>query len=214
MSWDDSNRDAGAVGAKRDRLAEMREVLDRIQAQQEETEARKRETRRKVLHDRAFELGRTDGEHTSDEQTIQVVDFILGGERYAIELAHIREVYPLRDLTPLPCTPSFVVGIVNIRSQILSIVDLKDFFDLPDGGLTDARKIIILSSKDMEFGVLADDILGTRNVPVDTVQASMPTLTGIRAEYLYGVTGDRVVILDGAKILKDPGIVVEKEATG
>ena len=144
-----------------------------------------------------------------DEAYLEVVEFMLAHERYALELTHIREVYPLNDLTPLPGTPDFVLGIVNVRGQILSIIDIKRFFELPEKGLSNLNQVIILQSDDMEFGILADEILGTKSIPASAVQTSLPTLTGIRAEYLKGVTGERVVILDGEKILSDDEMVVQ-----
>ena len=137
------------------------------------------------------------------------MEFKLAHERYALELMHICEVYPLKELTPLPGTPDFVLGIINVRGRILSIIDIKRFFDLPGKGLTDLNQVIILQSEEMEFGILADEIVGTRSIPASSIQTSLPTLTGIRAEYLKGVTGDRVVILDGEKILSDEKMVVQ-----
>ena len=95
-------------------------------------------------------------------------------------------MHPLRDLTPLPCTPPFVLGIVNVRGRILPVLDLKKFFDLPEQGLTDLHRIILVSGNDLELGLLADVIVGVRSVPADSLQPSLPTLTGIRADYLKG----------------------------
>ena len=141
----------------------------------------------------------------------EVVEFLLTPEKYAIELTYINDVCPLKDLRPLPGTPSFVLGIINIRGQIFSIIDLKKFFELPEKGLTNLNRVIVLSSDEMEFGILADAIIGVRAIPMNAIQPSLPTLTGIRAEYLKGVTEDRVVILDGEKILSDENILVHKE---
>jgi len=163
----------------------------------------------KVLKERAKILAKEPKGIEEDESYLEVVEFMLAHERYALELMHIREVYPLKELTPLPGTPDFVLGIINVRGQIISIIDIKRFFDLPEKGLTNLNQVIILQSDEMEFGILADEILGTKSIPASTIQASLPTLTGIRAEYLRGVTGDRVVILDGEKILSDEKMVVK-----
>ena len=132
-------------------------------------------------------------------------------ERYGIESTYVSEVYPLKDLTPLPCTPAFVLGIINVRGQIISVLDLKKFFDLPEKGLTDLNKVIILRNEEMEFGILADVILGVVNVPLSYLQPTLPTLTGIREEYLKGITGERLVILDAGKLLSSRKIVVHEE---
>lgn len=146
-----------------------------------------------------------------DEDKIEVVEFLLAHERYGLQTEYIREIYPLRDLTPLPGTPSFVMGVLNVRGQIVSIVDLKKFFELPEKGLTDLNKIVIIQSNDMEFGILADEIVGVRTILLSELQTSLLTLTEIRAEYLKGVTQDRLVVLDAEKILSDKKIVVDDE---
>jgi purine-binding chemotaxis protein CheW len=194
------------------RLVGMRQKLDAIQAAITRSLDQTREDKARILKERAREMARKAEAAAKSEATLQVVDFTLADEHHAVELVHVREVYPLRNLTPLPCTPSFVMGVVNIRSQIVSVVDLKVFFDLPGTGQQAGQQIIILSSKDMEFGIVADSILGVRGIPVSTIQATLPTLTGLRAGFLRGVTGDRVVILDGAKILAAPDIIVHREA--
>ena len=124
----------------------------------------------------------------------------------------MREAYPLKDFTPLPGVPPFVLGIANVRGQILSIIDLKKFFDLPEEGLGQLNKLIILRDEQMEFGILADEILGARSIALDAIQAAPPTISGIGAEYLRGVTAERVIILDGEKILNDERIIVHQQA--
>lgn len=150
-------------------------------------------------------------EQVTTTKCLEVVTFLLAYEAYGIETAYVREVYPLKDLTPLPCTPPFVAGIVNVRGQVISVIDIKKFFDLPEKGLTDLNKVIILSDGLMEFGILADAVLDVRSIPRQQIQPSLPTLTGIREDYLRGVTAERLVILDTAKLLTDNNIIVHEE---
>ena len=117
----------------------------------------------------------------------------------------------MKELTPLPCTPPFVLGIVNVRGRILPVLDLKKFFDLPEKGLTDLHRIILVRGNDLELGLLADVIVGVRSIPADSLQPSLPTLTGVRSDYLKGVTAERLVVLDLARILADPKIIVHEE---
>jgi purine-binding chemotaxis protein CheW len=144
---------------------------------------------------------------------LDVLEFLLSYETYAIEMSWVAETYPLKDLTPLPCTPSFVAGIINVRGRILSVIDIRKFFDLPEKGLADLNKVIIVHKEEMEFGILADEILGTRTIPLSEVQPPLPTLTGIREEYLKGVTRERTAILDGSKLLADSNLTVHEEVT-
>jgi purine-binding chemotaxis protein CheW len=163
---------------------------------------------RQILKTRAKALARPPESRQRAEAVLHVVEFGLAQERYAIPTATVREVYPLKHLTPLPCTPSFVLGIINVRGQILPVIDIKKFFDLPQQGITDLHKVIVVHNEEMELGILADVILGLRVLPVNALQPALPTLTGVREEYLRGVTAERVVVLDVAKILADPKILL------
>jgi purine-binding chemotaxis protein CheW len=168
----------------------------------------------KILRARAQALAREPESEEVTRGTLEVVEFLLAYETYGIESLYVREVYPLKELTPLPCTPLFVCGIVNLRGQILSVIDLKKFFDLPEKGLTDLNKVIVVHDGTMAFGILADAILGVRSIPLDSIQLSLPTLTGIRAAYLKGVTSEPLVILDAAKLLADHTLIVFEEVEG
>lgn len=164
--------------------------------------------RNSILKKRATILAREARNNEADEQYLEIVEFLLAQERYGIETRHIREVYPLKELTPLPSTPSFVLGVVNARGRIVPVVDIKTMFDLPDRGLTDLNKLIIVHANGMELGLLADMIVGVRRVPLQDIQPSLPTLSGIRADYLKGVTQERLVIIDAEKILLDEKLLV------
>jgi purine-binding chemotaxis protein CheW len=139
------------------------------------------------------------------------VEFVLAYEEYAIESSYVREVYPMKELTPVPGKPPFVLGIINVRGQILSVVDIKKFFDIPEKGLTDLNKVIIIHDYTMEFGILADVVLGMRRIMLREIQQSLPGFTGIRAQYLKGVTQERVAVLDAGKLLSDKNIIVQEE---
>lgn len=169
---------------------------------------------KRILKTRAQALARAPEAAEAADSYIEVVEFTLAHERYAIESHCVREVYPLDNLTPLPCTPAFVLGIINVRGEILSVIDIKKFFDLPEKGLTDLNKVVVLQSGDMAFGMLADSIIGARRISITNVQPSLPTLTGIRAEYLRGVTPECSIILDAEKLLADEKIVVREQVEG
>ena len=167
--------------------------------------------KKQLLKARTKELAAEPKEEGIKEEYIEIIEFILAYEKYGIESSYVREVYPLKDFTPIPCTPPFVVGVSNIRGQILSVLNIKDFFGLPAKGLSNLNRVIIVHTGDMEVGILADAITGIRIISPDDIQPSLPTLTDKRSEYLRGVTADRLVILDVEKILSDPKIIVHEE---
>lgn len=135
---------------------------------------------------------------------------MLADETYALEAEYIREVYPLKDYTFLPGAPSFVFGIINVRRKIIPLIDLKKFFNLPITQEISREKIIILENGDLEFGILSDAIVGVRIVNPEDIQSSLPSLTGVRQEFLKGITSDRLVILDGNKLLTDKKLIVNE----
>jgi len=165
----------------------------------------------RILRARAQALARPRSSAPAPNTMLGLLEFRLASERYALETRHVQDVHPLRELTPLPCTPPFVLGIVNMRGRILPVLDLKKFFDLPEQGLTDLHRIILVGGNDLELGLLADVIVGVRSVAADSLQPPLPTLTGIRAEYLKGIGEERLVVLDLDRILSDPKIIVHEE---
>ena len=171
-----------------------------------------RDETRAVLKARAEALARESDEGASAREFLEVVSFLLGQEKYGVETRYVREVCPMNELTPLPGTPPFVLGVVNVRGQILSVIDIGKLFDLPQKGVCDLDRIIVLQHGGMEFAMLGNSILGVVRVPTDELQSSLPTLTGLRGEYLKGVTRDRMAILDAARLLSDENIIVREEA--
>ena len=167
---------------------------------------------KQILRARAEMLARPREHAPAAGSLLELLEFRLAQERYAVETRYVREVHPLKDLTPLPFTPPFVLGIVYVRGEILPVLDLKRFFELPEQGLTDLHRIILVRGHDLELGLLADEIVGVRSIPVESLQLSLPTLTGIRSDYLKGVTAERLVVLDLARILADSKIIVHDEA--
>ena len=164
----------------------------------------------RVLRARAQVLARAPEVAPAASTMLELLEFRLASEAYAIETRYVEAVHPLQQLTPLPGTPAFVLGVVNVRGRILPVLDLKKFFDLPEQGLTDLHRIVLVRGHDLELGLLADVIVGVRSVTVGGLQPSLPTLTGIRADYLKGVSKERLVVLDLDRILSDPKIVVHE----
>lgn len=165
---------------------------------------------KKILKERARVLAQEPEERKAGE-TVEFLEFSLAHERYGLETVFIREVYPLKEYTPLPCTPPFVFGLINVRGQILSIIDIRKFFELPEKGLSDLNQVIILHNAHMEFGILADEIIGVRVLSEDQLDPDLPTLTDIREKYLKGITSERIIILDATKLLNDPNMIVHEE---
>jgi len=164
-----------------------------------------------ILRARARALASVPEPVPAEGTLARLLEFRLAHERYAVETTRVREVVVLRALTLLPCVPHFIRGIINVRGRITPVIDLKRFVDLPESGITDLHHVVLIEAGGQEIGLLADAISGERVVERAGLQASLPTLTGIRADYLLGATGDGMVVLDAVRILADPRIVVDEE---
>jgi len=160
------------------------------------------------LKQRAMALAAPLKKEIIEQDQIRVMTFLLATERYAIETAYIREVWPLTSYVPIPHTPPFVLGVTNVHGEICSIVNLKQFFSLPSGGLTNLNKLILLENDTMRFGILADDILGTESFST-AILSSADTWQGIDSTYLTGITPDRLVVLNAERILTDKRLIVD-----
>lgn len=163
-----------------------------------------------ILKLRARELARTPIEE-DDSDSALMIEFSLGEHRYAIQATFVREVVALDTLTPVPCTPEFVAGIVNIRGNLLSLVNLGDFLDIPVRGLTDMNQILVVSAATLDVGLLTHEVLGMRLIPSTEIKAPLPNDENVAREYVFGVTTDLTVMLDLEKIFSDPRLIVHEE---
>jgi purine-binding chemotaxis protein CheW len=172
----------------------------------------KKEIRTK-LKNRAIAMAQEPEQIKAASTTIEVITFTLAAETYGIESAFVREVYLLRDFTPLPGVPPYIFGIISVRGQILPVVDLKKFFDLPEKGLGELNRVIILCDDQMEFGILADVVFGTQKIDMEDIQAVPFSVSGIGEKYLKGVTKERLIVLNAERLLTDKSIVVSEEVS-
>ncbi len=162
-----------------------------------------------VLKKRAKLLSQPLQEEQLSQSFLELVVFKLAHENYALETRHTLEVYPLKDYTSLPGTPAYIFGLVNLRRKIITVVDLRPLFSLPVT-LPPNPKIVIVGDREKEFAILTDGIIGIQKVGNDQIQAGIPTLTGIRQEFLHSLTKNGIVILDGAKLLSSRHLIVDE----
>lgn len=166
------------------------------------------QARDRVLRARAQALAGVRGDAPMDR--VDLLVFELAQERYALALDHVREVCPLAALVPVPCTPRFVLGIINLRGEICPVIDLRRLFNLPERGLSNATRAVVLRHGEREFGLLADVVVGVLALARNSIHAAPPTLTGIQAEFLQGVAEDGLIVLDAPRILAHPSMVVRE----
>jgi len=165
----------------------------------------------KVLRERAAALAQAPDHEETEGDVLELLEFVLGDERYAIDSAAVREVYLLKEITPMPATPPFILGVIGVRGRIVSVVDIGRLFDSAPRDTAVFTKAIVLKSATMEFAILADEVEGMCWIPASQLQSSLPTLTGTRKKYLRGVTPERIAVLDAQRLLSDEGLVVRQE---
>ena len=105
---------------------EVRRRLEAARAAIERVWAPAPEEAKRILKARAQALAREPEQAQAADDTSRSWNFSWP-ETYGFETRYVREVYPLENLTPLPCTPAFVLGIVNLRGEILSVIDIRKF---------------------------------------------------------------------------------------
>jgi len=164
---------------------------------------------RHILEERARTLARVP-ELQEQELQLEILTFTLAAESYAVDIHHVREVCQLKNLTTLAGTPPFLAGVMNLRGRILAVIDLRRFFNLPLKGLTELNRVVVLADPINELGLLADSIDGIRQVPAASLENTLPTLTGIREQFLLGVTADLIGVLDGARLLSDTSLKINQ----
>lgn len=165
-----------------------------------------------ILKARAAALASEERRQATVDDSLEAVEFLLADEHYALESAYVQQIYPLKQLTPVPGLPPFIRGVIQVHGRIASVVDLKKFFELPEKGLTDLNKVILLNDGRMEFGVLADTIIGLRDVLLKDIQPALPTLTNMRRDFIRGITSERLIVMDPARLLSDPRMVIRYKA--
>ena len=164
-----------------------------------------------VMDERARALARVPARDPEPSEILEVASFTLAGESYAIETRYITRVVRLTDFTPVPGTPDFLGGVLNLRGEILALVDLRAYFGIPSMGLTDLSRIIVLGLERNEFGIMADQVDEVSTLRVDEVLDTPATLPGGGGRaLLLGVTADARIVLDGAALLADKALYIDQ----
>ncbi len=162
-----------------------------------------------ILEKRARVLAKVAEEETDD--SMQIVVFSLAGETYGIPTQYVKEVQPLHQISPVPCTPDFVVGAVNIRGSIYSVIDICEFLGVRGQQNVDSTKVLLIHAAALEVGILAEDVLGSVDVPLTEIKAPLAAQSSVKAEYIHGLTKDMLIILNLETLMSEERIVVHEE---
>ena len=164
-------------------------------------------------------------ELTGDEE--QIVSFKLGKETFGVRVSQVREIGKVQNITKIPKMPDYIEGVMNLRGQITTVIDLKKRFGI-DGngsGITTASRIIVAEIGDTQIGIIVDEVEDVMRVPRQSISPPPRTLTvGTEAGFLTAICKlpDRMVMLldldkvmtvnDLSQISSDPSIVAKATA--
>ena len=135
----------------------------------------------------------------------QLVVFGLGKEEFGIDISRVREIVRLQNITAIPQSMDFVEGIVNLRGQIVPIVDLCKRFRVGDSSSVEeaARRIIVVNMAEQNIGVLVDGVSEILRIPDESIEPTPPIVAGGIADFIRGVAkvdNRLIIVLDIDKV--------------
>jgi len=163
---------------------------------------------RSILERRARELAKPLEDHGGEDET-EVLVFALCGERYAVESATVREIRRLQGVTALPGVPPFVLGIMNVRGEILSVLDPVKILALPETPYEDGARVVVLSNGAMTFGLAVHELHGMARLAFSKLQEAPLSGNSSSQGLIRGVSADRLIVLDGRALLADKTLIVD-----
>jgi len=161
-----------------------------------------------LLDERAKKIAQPE-EGLSETEILEILKFRLAYREYAIEMQHIREVILTGEITPVPGTPDYISGICVVRGEIISLVDLRVLLSIPEKGLTDLNRVIVLTNHSLSFGILADHITGIGIIELKQISSQDTGVTPMKNNYVKGIADGSLMVLDTAALFADPKMIIE-----
>ena len=150
---------------------------------------------------------------SSATETMQLVSFHLADETYGVEITTIREIILMCDITKVPQTPHYIEGLINLRSSVIPVMDLRTFFGLPAGELTDESRIMVINVGERTMGVVVDGVDEVLRIQRDEIAPPPPTVANLGRDYLNGLVRleeQLLIMLDIEKILSKESDVLDQ----
>lgn len=150
------------------------------------------------------------------EGETQLVAFVLESEEFACDINDVREVLKMIRVTPLPRSLDFVEGVINLRGEVIPVIDLRKRFGLPEMERTDENRIIIVEVDDRMVGLIVDSVTEVIRISNSHIQAAPDQVAGGRTHLILGVgkIDERLlIILNLSRILTDEEQLALDEVT-
>ncbi len=141
--------------------------------------------------------GETMNEFSAVNGTIQFATFFLGGQLFGVDVLRVQEVLRYQDKSDIPLSPSYVSGLINLRGQIVTLLDLRTRLGLPPFEEGKRPMNVVVNSSEGPLSLMVDEIGDVLDVSRDVFEGPPPTMTGDMAEYVQGVCKleDRILII-------------------
>jgi len=136
--------------------------------------------------------------------SMQLVSFRLADEEYGIEIKHVREIILLGAITRVPQTPAYVKGLINLRSTVIPVLDLRRRFGLPEHPPTDASRIMVVYVRGKTVGIVVDAVNEVRRISTDLIAPPPPTVMTLETAYVTGLVkleNQLLILLDVEKVV-------------
>jgi len=161
-----------------------------------------------------LQISHTGMENELNYQENYFISCCLNKEIYCINLRYVKEITKLSlvNFSPVPCVPEFIAGIVNLRGEFITLVDIKHFLNVPKTSISEKTKIIVIKMSDMQIGLLVDDIFNIENISTDkmnlNVQSKYEKNSFTSAEVLLP-NNQIMSVFDTRKFFEDERLFIE-----
>lgn len=140
------------------------------------------------------------------DQVLQWVTFQLDEETYGINVLAVREVLRVTDITPVPGVPPYVLGIINLRGNVVTVLDTRRRFGLGEKGHDELSRVVIIETDDHVVGLLVDSVAEVVYLRASEIEAAPNVGSDETAKYIQGVhshDNQLLILIDVARLIAD-----------
>jgi purine-binding chemotaxis protein CheW len=166
----------------------------------------------RILEERARDLARLPKQKTETRgESHELLVLAVGSELYGIHLGSVQEIQLLRGMAPVPGTPKFWAGLINLRGRLVPALDLPVYLGLQIPPEMAFAKIVVVAQNDLIVALLVHEVKGVRRLAKEAIQPVKNSRQS-KAEVVTGITADLISVLDLNVLMSDPRLVVDEAA--
>ncbi len=146
----------------------------------------------------------TTAEEAATGKVIQFVTFILKDETYGINVMQVQEVLRVIEIAPVPGAPNYVLGIINLRGNVVTVIDTRGRFGLPSTEVDDSSRIIVIESEKQVVGILVDAVSEVVELRSNEIEVVPNVGNDESSRYIQGVAtreDSLLILVDLNKLL-------------